>query len=350
MKKLNFAYSLLLLLLASFFATQCSLKNTEDQLPFSFVENDFQSIELPELLDEELELEPALQPIVISSPSAARMIQNLDAASDPSELSEETKSNILLTKYIGEITTPDLRQHMLTEIEGLNEGNLSLVFFGRPSLDASISDVVKSVMANNRFKDLFPTLILPEILPITESVSPVELITISYRVSPAKGNCGKAAQDALDRAIRRLQEKRDGQLNEIESSLQVRIQEANQRLTARNLVAEQIYNLNLKISAEQVAKMLNAARRMRLRNPILAEELRLLALAKAVADQIFFQQVYQAALNVNKLIRDNEIMVATLRKQKLEAEINQNFNNEFRNAIATLERVLEACHNQGRGN
>jgi hypothetical protein len=347
MKNFHFPISVLLLFLL---LTQCSIKNSEDQLPLSFIEKDFQSINLPDLKDGGLEFAAAPKPTLIRSQSASRMIQNLDASSVPSDLTEETKSKILLTKYIAEISSPDLINRMLTEIDGLNESSLSLIFFGRPSLNASISEVVKAVMDNSKFQDLFSKLISPKIPPVTGVVTITKPKSVSYKISPSTGNCGKAAQDALDRAIRRLQEKRDEQLTAIESNLQVRIREANERFIARNLDAEKIYNLNLKASADEVAKLLKAAQRMRSQNPVLAEELRLLALTMAVANQLIFLEEFQAATNANKLTKDNEIMIATLRKQDLEAEINRNFNTESDNAITTLNRVLAACHNQGGGN
>jgi hypothetical protein len=329
---------------------QCSVKNIEDQLPFSLVEKDFQAINLPVVKDTGLEIAQAPKPTVLPSESAKKMILNIDAASDPSQLTQETKSKLQVTNFLKEIASPILRQQMLMEIERMNEVNLGLVFFGKATLDPNMSAVVKTIMSSNQHKELFAKVLHPEMVAVSRVVNVTAPKVISYKSSPSKGNCGKAAQEALDRAIRRLQESREAQLNTIESNLKLRIEEANQRFSIRNVQAEQNYQLGLNNSAEEVSKLLRAAQRMSELDPLLTEELRLLAMTMAVANQLLLKEENDAALQANIITRDNEIKLATLHKQELESEINSNFNNEYNNAIATLERVLEACHNQGGGN
>jgi hypothetical protein len=350
MKNLSLPRLILPICLLSFHFSQCSVKNLEDQLPFSLVEKDFQAINLPVVKDPGLEIAQAPKPTLLQSESAKKMILNIDSSSDPSQLTQETKSKVQVTNYLGEIASPILRLQMLMEIERMNEVSLGLVFFGKATLDPDMSTVVKTVMNSNQYKDLFAKVLLPEMVAVSRVVNVTAPKIIVYKTSPPKGNCGKAAQEALDRAIRRLQESREAQLNTIETNLKLRVEEANQRFSTRNVQAEQNYQQGLKNSAEEVSKLLRAAQRMSGKDPRLAEELRLLAMTMAVANQLLLKEEYDAALQANILARDNEIKLATLHKQELESEINSNFNTEYNNAIATLERVLEACHNQGGGN
>jgi hypothetical protein len=290
-------------------------------------------------------------PAVVQSQSAARMFQNLDSASEPSDLNQETKTNISLMWEIEGFSSPIIRQLMLGTIKGLDENELRLVFFGRSSLDASIIGVVKPAMTNTRFMGLFPNIIYPETLPvaIAMEIQKPELATLKVNTSK-NGKCAEAAKFALDRAIKRLEEKRDEQFAQVESNFQLRLAEADQRLTLRNLKAEENYLKNLDETAKEVGKILKAANRVEGRDPALAEELRLMALTYAYAWQLIFEEEYEAALAANELARENEINESLIRKQELELAIIQNYNSALDNAIATLKRVLAACHNQGGGN
>ncbi len=350
MKNLKLLNPVILFSFLSFYFSQCSVKNIEDQMPFSLVEKDFQAINLPAVKDAGLEIAKAPKPTVLQSESAKKMILNIESASDPSQLTLETKAKINVANFLTAIASPLVRQQMQMDIDRMNEATLGLVFFGKETLDPKMSDVVKTIMSSNQYKELFAKVLHPEIVVISRVVNVTAPNNIVYKTSPSKGNCGKAAQDALDRAIRRLQESRETQMNSIESNLKLRIAEANERFSIRNIEAEQNYQFRLKNSAEEVSKILKAAQRMSGIDPRLSEELRLLAMTMALANQLVFKEEYDAALQANILARDNEIKLANLHKQELESEINSNFNREYNNAIATLERVLDACHNQGGGN
>jgi hypothetical protein len=343
---------LFLSLLVSFLTVQCSVKEVDDQMLYSFIERDFQSLgDLPDLQDGPLAVNDPKLPTVIESQSASRMFQNLGTASEPSDLNQETKTNISLMREIDGFSSPNIRQVMLNTIKGLDENELKLVYFGKSSLDASITGVVKPAMTNPRFMDLFPKIIHPETLPVAIVMEIQKPEAAALKVNPSnKGKCAEAAKSALDRAIKRLEEKRDEQLAEVESNFQVRLSQADQRLIVRNLEAERNYLKNLDATAKEVDKILKAANRVEAKDPGLAEELRLMALTYAYAWQLIFQEEYEAALEANELAREHEINESKNRKQELELDIIQNYNSALSNAIATLERVLAACHNQGGGN
>jgi hypothetical protein len=351
MKK--FCYPLISILAVSlfcFFLLQCSIKELDDQMPYSFIEKDFQSLDIPDIQDLDMEVvEPDL-PIVVESQSVFRMIQNLDEVSDPSQLNQETKSTIDRMKRIEGFSSSGIRQNMLNTVNSLKESDLGLIFFGKPELDASVSALVKTAMADAKFLDFFPKIIQPETFTVSGFIDVTIPETVLFRVNPSQGKCADAAKFALNDAIKRLEQKRDAQLVMTETNFQLRMQEADRRLAVRNLVAEQKYQNSIEASAKEVSKMLKAAKRMESKDPLLAEELRLQALAYAYAWQMIFQEEYETSLRINEMAWENEINEAKSRKQELELEIMQNFNHELDKAIATLKRVLEACHNQGKGN
>jgi hypothetical protein len=343
---------LFLSLLISFLSVQCIVKELDDQMYYSFIERDFQSLGgLPDLQDNPLAVEDPLLPLVTQSEIAARMFQNLDRASEPGDLSQETKTNLSLMRKTEGFSSPNIRQLMLNTIKGLDENELRLVYFGMSSLDATITGAVKPAMTNPRFMDLFPKIIHPETLPVANTMEIRKPEYATLKVNPSnKGKCAEEAKFALDRAIKRLEEKRDEQLAQAESNFQLRLSEADERLILRNLEAEKNYLKNLDATAKEVDKILKAAHRVEGRDPALAEELRLMALTYAYAWQLIFQEEFQAALEANEMAREHEINESIIRKQQLELDIIQNYNSALDNAIATLERVLAACHNQGGGN
>jgi hypothetical protein len=211
--------------------------------------------------------------------------------------------------------------------------------------------MVKSAMVNPNSMKLFPSINHPETLSVSRVLEVPKPSSVPSKGNSSKnGRCADAAKEALDRAIKRLEGKRDEQLNTAEVNLQLRLKETNQRFELRNKNAEKKYLDNLKVSGQEVSKMLKAAERLGRNNPALGEELRMLALIYAYSWQLIFKEEFDASLVLNELARQNEINEAKNRKSELEYEITQNYNKELVNAIATLDRVLAACHNQGEGN
>jgi hypothetical protein len=331
---------------------KCSVKDLEDQMPSNFIENNFLGIGgLPEIEDEPLNIVQPNMPTVTAPQIITRMVENLHVASKPYELSSETEAIISLLTDLDGFSSSYFRQNLLNKVQNLDENDLTLVYFGKSELDNIFSEMVKSAMINPNSMKLFPSINHPETLSVSRVLEVSQPTSVPLKVNSSKnGRCADAAKDALDRAIKRLESKRDEQINMVEVNLQFRLKEANQRFELQNKNAEQKYLDNLKASGQEVSKMLKAAERLGRNNPALGEELRLLALIYAYSWQMIFKEEYNASLALNELARQNEINEAINRKKELEFEIVQNYNKEFVNAIATLERVLAACHNQGEGN
>jgi hypothetical protein len=351
MKKVNLSLPVMFLLLLNIFFG-CNLKDLEDQIPSNFIEKNFLRIgELPELKDEKLDIVQPNMPVVITPQIFIRMVKNLEIAPKPSDLNGEIDTMISLFRDLDGFSSPYVRQNMLNTVENLKESDLTLVYFGNSKLDNLFTEIVKSAMKNPVFLNLFPSITHPETLTVSrvlEVTKPAPVIMSGN--SSKSGRCADAAKDALDRAIKRLESKRDEQLNTVEVNFQLRLEDANQRFELRNKDAEKKYLDNLRESGLEVAKMLKAAERLGKNDPALGEELKLLALIYAHSWQMIYREEFEASLTLNELARENEINEAKTRRRQLESEIIQNYNKELLNAITVLERVLAACHNQGEGN